>query len=322
MPGFNINEFKSKIDRAGGLARPNLFYVEFTPPNWMTKQKSLSIGDKLNNVAGTLAGVGSIARGIGMKGVAEQISGASGFLSSAAGAVNRISKAFGALTGDSKPLGMADVQSNLYFFCNSAMMPGISLAPVDHREHGYGMVDRRPNSAVVDQLMLTFALDNAGMVMKYFHNSINQVFNYNVDGKAMNTTQLLNNKTAEPFEFGYHDDYVHNELRVTHLRPDGSPITQYTFHGAYPAQIGEVSLSWSSNDEIALLPVGFMYRNWTTSHIERGAGGSARGLSLGDKLQKIGSIAQTISTLKKPQSVGDAINLMNSASLIASNLKF
>lgn len=322
MPGFNVNEFKSKIDRAGGLARPNLFFVEFTPPNWMSKQKSLSLGDKLNNVAGTLAGVGSIARGIGMKGVAGQIGKASGFLSTAAGAVNRISKAFGGLTGADKPLGMGDIQSNLYFFCNSAALPGISLAPVDHREHGYGMVDRRPNSAVVDQLTLTFALDNSGMIMKFFHNSIQQVFNYNVEGKAMNATQLLNSKEAQPFEFGYYDDYVHNELKVTHLKPDGSPITQYTFHGAYPTQIGEVSLSWASNDEIALLPVGYTYRNWTSSHIAKSGIGGSKSLSLGDKLQKIGSIASTISSLKVPQSVGDAVNLMNNASLIASNLKF
>tara|TARA_B100001093_G_scaffold519834_1_gene610809 strand:+ start:1512 stop:2480 length:969 start_codon:yes stop_codon:yes gene_type:complete len=322
MPGFNVNEFKSKIDRAGGLAKPNLFFVEFTPPNWMAKQKSLSLGDKLNNVAGTLAGVGSIARGIGMKGVAEQISGATGVLSTAAGAVNRISKAFDKFSGGDKPLGMGDIQNNLYFFCNSAMLPGISLAPVDHREHGYGMVDRRPNSGIVDQLMLTFTLDNGGMIMKFFHNSVNQVFNYNVNGKAMNTTQLLNNKEAQPFEFGYHDDYVHNELKVSHLRPDGSPITQYTFHGAYPAQIGDVSMSWGSNDEVALLPVGYMYRNWTSSHISPSGGTGGKSLSLGDKLQKIGSIAQTISTLKTPRSVGDAVNLVNNASLIASNLNF
>lgn len=320
MPGFNIGEFKSKIDQAGGLANPNLFYVEFSAPKWMTKQKSLSLGDKLNNLAGTLAGVGSIAQGIGMKGVAGQISSATGVLSTAAGAVNRISKLAGGL--GEKPMQMADVQQNLYFFCNSAIMPGISLAPIDFKQHGYGMTDRRPNSGVVDQLTLTFTLDNGGMIMKFFHNSLNQVFNYNVNGNDMHSVQTLNSKEAQPFEFGYHDDYIHDELRLTHLKPDGSPITQYTFHGAYPVQIGDVSLSWAANDEIALLPVGFMYRNWTSSHISGSSPSTGKSLSLGDKLQKIGSIAQTISTFKSPRSVGDAVNLMNNASLVASNLNF
>ena len=53
------------------------------------------------------------------------------------------------------------------------------------------------------------------------------------------------------------------DLLVTQLDRDDKPLKTYIFYDAYPTNIGEIQLSFDSNNQIEEFPVQFVY-NWFT----------------------------------------------------------
>jgi hypothetical protein len=51
------------------------------------------------------------------------------------------------------------------------------------------------------------------------------------------------------------------ELQVTQLDRADQPIRTYTFHDAFPINVGQIALSWDSNNQIEEYEVTFQY-NW------------------------------------------------------------
>ncbi len=78
-------------------------------------------------------------------------------------------------------------------------------------------------------------------------------------------------------------------------------------------------MSWAKQNDIMLIGARFFYTNWS-SYIMDPVEGEITGLTFLQKLQKAGTIVSTLASLKKPQSIGDAINLVNNANIVGSNL--
>jgi hypothetical protein len=79
-------------------------------------------------------------------------------------------------------------------------------------------------------------------------------------------------------------------------------------------------MDWNNTNSMMNIGVNFQYKTWATDRIPISDASSSFGLSTIQKLMKLGTIAQTISAIKRPQSVGDAINLVNNASIVGGGL--
>lgn len=60
---------------------------------------------------------------------------------------------------------------------------------------------------------------------------------------------------------------------VTQLSKTGKPLRVYKFVNVWPAQIGQIALSWSATDQIETFPVTFFYDTFEVSGATGNAGG-------------------------------------------------
>lgn len=199
----------------------------------------------------------------------------------------------------------------LSFFTLKADLPGIDIALDENIPNGIGAIERFPHSAVYGDIELVFIGDGAGHVMSLFHQWLMSVVEYqtNTDGGPPGT---------DFYKVGYRDDYTCTmEISVYNTLSD--KILFYRLTDAFPYRVSQVPLNWASQNDFMTIGVNFFYKSWVSQRLAS-TEGETTGLSFVQKLIKAGTIAQTISTLKKPQSVGDAINLVNNANIISSGL--
>jgi rRNA maturation protein Rpf1 len=66
------------------------------------------------------------------------------------------------------------------------------------------------------------------------------------------------------------------------------------------------------------IPVTFSYRDWITNSMDRAAlkPGVSNNLTTLQKILKVGTIVQTVSTMRSPKNIGDAIGVLNNANII------
>lgn len=62
---------------------------------------------------------------------------------------------------------------------------------------------------------------------------------------------------------------------VTQLSKTGAALRTYEFVNLYPAEIGDIQLSWGAQDQIETFPVTFMYDFYRVSGATGDAGGTA-----------------------------------------------
>jgi hypothetical protein len=199
----------------------------------------------------------------------------------------------------------------LSFFTLKADLPGIDIAVDENIPNGIGAIERFPHAAVYGDIELIFIGDGAGSVMNIFHQWMSSVveFQTNTDGAPPGT---------DFFKVGYRSDYVCSmEISVYNTLSD--KILFYKLTDAFPYRLSQVPLNWASQNDFMTIGVNFFYKSWVAQQLPAGEGVTT-GLSFVQKVIKAGTIAQTLATLKKPQSVGDAINLVNNANIISTGL--
>lgn len=199
----------------------------------------------------------------------------------------------------------------LSFFTLKADLPGIDIAVDSNIPNGIGALEQFPHAAVHGDIELVFIGDGAGAVMRIFHTWLSSVveFQTNTDGAPPGT---------DFYKVGYRDQYTCSmEISVYNTLSD--KIMFYKLTDAFPFRISQVPLNWANNNDFMTIGVNFYYKSWVAQQLPAGEGVTT-GLSFVQKVIKAGTIAQTLATLKKPQSVGDAINLVNNANIISTGL--
>lgn len=213
-------------------------------------------------------------------------------------------------------LGSALNNSNLRFLCSSATVPGISTLFSDVRRQGYGPLERRATGVVFPNVDAVFYVDNRNSVLRFFHKWMQNIVQFNGDGSEVGMTKDF----GMPYEVGYYDDYVTTITIYFYDETAGSGfnIRRVQLREAFPLSVGDISLNWGSNDEVANMAVSFSYRYFSNDWIERpgGSTGFGRILSALDQFQEIRSSVSTISTLRAPSSVADAVNVVNNVGLV------
>lgn len=236
MP-FNINEFKSTMNKYGGPARKNLYVVEIT----------------------------------------------------------------------NAPVGTSGMSTrDLRFFCQTATVPGLNYAVADYFPNGFGVRQSIPIATQPDPFNTVFMLDSDHMVLRFFHQWMQSVINYNYsDGAFSQFGDML------PYEVGYKKDFVTN-IVVKHYSTDSQDrFYEYTFHDAFPTQVSGVDVAWADNDSYATTTVNFAYSHMSMSGTLSGTPTDrfARGTGYLDFINRIGASGQLVNQGSLPRSIQDAINV-------------
>lgn len=235
MP-FNINEFKSAMNRYGGPARKNLFVVE-------------------------IAGIPSVNTGINV--------------------------------------------NDIRFFCQNATVPGLNYSVADYYPNGFGVKQTIPLSVQLDQFNAVFMLDSDHMVLKFFHQWMQSVINYN---NSNGSFSQINNQL--PYEIGYKKDFA-TTITVKHYSTDSQDYYyEYVLADAFPTQVSGIDVAWADNDSYATVTVNFAYSHIVMSGSKTGSVTErfARGTGTLEMINSIGASGQFINQVNLPRNIQDAIN--------------
>jgi len=211
-------------------------------------------------------------------------------------------------------LGSALNNTTLRFLCSSVNLPGISTLFADVKRQNYGPIERRAYGVVFPNVDTVFYVDNANTVLRFFHKWMQNIVQFNTEGGELGAT----GNGGYPFEVGYYDDYVTTVTIYFLDETSGFSLRRVKLNEAYPISLGDVSMNWSSNDEVATVASSFSYRNFTTDWLEpAGAtGGLSRFLSALDQFQQIRTSVSTLGALRAPTSVADAVNLVSNVGAV------
>lgn len=201
---------------------------------------------------------------------------------------------------------------DLILFCDNANLPSVRLATDEGiMRHGYGPVENMPYKPMFAEVQLGFYGDGSGMVHTFFQEWISSIVNFDLRSGF----ESSNSRSGmSPFEVAYKEDYA-TQIQMCVYNETQNNIIEIEIFEAFPLSIDDVQLSWGSNDEIMRINVRFSFTYYvsksTAPQVLSGGGTSILGM-----IMKGASIAQTISTIKKPQSIGDFVNVVNKANII------
>jgi hypothetical protein len=146
------------------------------------------------------------------------------------------------------PLGVTPILNQilddrtLTFRCESASLPGRSIATADHRI--YGPTEKYPYQSIYDDISLTFICTDSMLEKKFFDQWM----------------EIINPQTN--WNMSYKSDYAMN---VQIEQYDNADNVTYAIElvDAFPLSVNELGLDWSSTDSYHKLSVTFAYTYWT-----------------------------------------------------------
>lgn len=198
-------------------------------------------------------------------------------------------------------------EKSLSFFCMQTDLPGVTMSTEDNKILGTGPIEKFPYTALFGDIDLTFIGDARGSVMFFFQNWLNSIVKFD------------NKQQSESFyRVNYRDNYL-CKIEIEVFNQSSDSILKYNIREAFPYKLNQTKMDWNSHDMMTI-DVSFNYKSWDSEQIAVSREDYNGGLSTVQKLLKLGTIAQTVMSLKKPQSVGDAINLVNNANIIGGGM--
>tara|TARA_B100001113_G_scaffold133804_1_gene109670 strand:+ start:666 stop:1523 length:858 start_codon:yes stop_codon:yes gene_type:complete len=206
---------------------------------------------------------------------------------------------------------------DLMFFCEAVNLPGASVVPVDHKRLGIGPFDRRPSNIIPAEISATIMLDTAGRNLSFFQKWISHI----VMMDAQKPGHIRGSDNASFGQVAYRATYLSPTIKIHTIDQAGNKIATLTAHECWPSLLGDVTLGWAQNDEYARAQVNFQLRYFTTEEFEPTAPGLERELSGFERLIRLGTAGKSLlASFKKPNNVGDAINILSNVQTFAGTL--
>ena len=196
----------------------------------------------------------------------------------------------------------------LSFFCMQTDLPGVDLGVEENIIHGTGPVERFPHTALFGDINLNFIGDARGNILSFFHNWLNLIVNFDYEKQHQNF-----------YRVAYKDSYTCT-IEILVFNHQSDVILRYQLYEAFPYKVNQVQLSWAEQNSMMNVGTSFYYKTWRSERMVPQPDAAMGGLTTIQKLLKLGTVAETVIALKEPQSVGDAINLLNNANIVGSNL--
>lgn len=205
---------------------------------------------------------------------------------------------------------------DLIIFCDNANLPNVRMATDDIIRNGYGAEEKIAYKPLFGEIQLGFLVDGEGNAHKFFQDWINSQVSFDLR-KGYGATDEYG---KSPYEVNYKRNYQ-GAIQLCTYNEKQDNILEIEAFEAFPTSIDDVQLNWGDTDQLMRLSIRFNYTYYVS---KTSAPTSAEGIfgatSFFGMLQKGASIVQTISTLKKPQSIGDVSNVINNASIIKNGI--
>jgi hypothetical protein len=129
----------------------------------------------------------------------------------------------------------------LTFRCESASLPGRSIATADHRI--YGPTEKYPYQSIYDDINLTFICTDSMLEKKFFDQWL----------EIINPQNNWNMNYKKNYEMNVQIEQYDNADKVTYA---------IELVHAFPLNVNELGLDWSSTDSYHKLSVSFAYTYW------------------------------------------------------------
>lgn len=194
-------------------------------------------------------------------------------------------------------------------------LPGISLNTDDIRRQGFGPQEFRVTGVNLGArtINVNFFLDRKGNVMKFIQNLMSTAATYDA-------TNLQKQSAQGQFfgEVGYFDDYK-CQITLETFAPEGDQIIEYNIQDAFLFNHDDIQFGWNQINEISTVTCQFRFRGFTTNFTEptQEARLSNR-LNLFQFIAKYKGAVEVVKSLKKPQGVQDALNVLNNGRTLGS----
>lgn len=185
--------------------------------------------------------------------------------------------------------------------CESATLPGRTLATLDHRI--YGPTEKYPYQTSYEDIVMTFICED-GLLEKAAFNSWMDLIN-----------------PLESWDFEYKKNYA-VDINIKQFDVSNNLTHEVTLYEAYPIAVNQLDLDWSSDAPYHKLSVVFAYTYWdympTPVLHQMPSPGASTGLNLATALQ-VGSLlysSQAALRNGNPYAIGSVVGA--GASLIPS----
>jgi hypothetical protein len=203
----------------------------------------------------------------------------------------------------------------LMLYAESVNLPGVNIGTGETRRYGFGPTVRYAKDISFNDISVNFIGDGAGVILKVFSEWMNGIVKFDEYLSPSNTVEKA------PFFFRYKNEYVANEFFITVFNEKRDEVAVYYLEDAFPTSVSDISLNWGSTNQLARFSVNFTYTRWThksatvdlTKSLNTERAGDQSVLSM---IFRTGTAATVLTSLKKPQSIGDVVNVVNNARLV------
>jgi hypothetical protein len=199
--------------------------------------------------------------------------------------------------------------------CESAIAPGVTINTSDVQRYGYGLAEKVPTGASYGGFSCSFIGDSQGLIYKLFYRWMTGIVKFD---EKPNASGKMSYNSLEPYTFAYKQDYA-ADINLLTYSENNDELISYDIFEAFPVSLGDISYNWGENDNLVRIPVQFAFSHAKVHNLNEKANfaeGSKNSLGLLGSLIKTGTAIQTIAAMRRPQSINDAINVVNNAKVV------
>ena len=196
------------------------------------------------------------------------------------------------------------VPEKISLYAEGASLPGLNIQTSEVNRYGYGPNEKVPYTMQTNDITLNMIGDGKGEIYKFFYNWMQSVVRAD-----MNVSSPTTVKGLSPYEVEFKDMY-RRVMTVSTFNEQGDVILQYELTDVFPLNVPDVALNWSDSSMMQFsIQFSFLQSKLTTAEVAfQGDKNSVGQLSPFQKLVKIGTAAQVVSSIKRPRNVQDALN--------------
>lgn len=217
---------------------------------------------------------------------------------------------------------LADNITLLSYRTDSASIPGIQFSTSSIRRYGVGMEERKPMNATVIDQQFSFIGDRDGDVHRFFYAWMNCIIATDEWVPSLSKNQNRVDSDLSPGKVRFKNEYATTIVTSVYDKVSDTVI-QIKYHNAFPVFLGDVNLSWGDNNNFVRFPVTFTYTHWTSEKFNKGqlTDGIQRTttddpFSVVRNIYKLGTALALMSATRRPQNLGDVINVTNNAKVV------
>jgi hypothetical protein len=202
------------------------------------------------------------------------------------------------------------VASKIELYAEGTPFPGLFLQTGEMKRYGVGPIEKYPYSLQTNSLQMNFIGDGKGEIYKFFYNWMQNIVrgDFPIEQQTQGT-QAISASGLAPYEVEFKNNYS-VPIDIFLYNEEHSTVLHYNLTQAFPVRIPDINLSWRDTDSLMQFAVDFEFLQSNLVNSEEKFEVNKNGpnqLSLLQKLVKVGTAVQALSSLRKPQSLQDGL---------------